>query len=220
MRWIAHLTVILKTCTQRFKSYIWRESSLVHPRFNYVLSVPLFLLKPVIQIIEAKATFWNTSTVRPLQHTVKIRSVFEVRCSLEINHWTDENWAEHYANTATINDTSIKTICKYIHKSRWLTYRHNSGFVLKRFMIRISVAVPVILKLFVFLFCVCYFAVRIPKFLETIIDSNDGGWVVNTSASYSRRPGFKSRPRDRPFWLRPFVVFLNPPKQMPDSNLN
>jgi hypothetical protein len=38
--------------------------------------------------------------------------------------------------------------------------------------------------------------------------------VVKTPASYSGGPGFKSRPGDRLFWLRLFVVFLNPYRQM------
>jgi hypothetical protein len=40
------------------------------------------------------------------------------------------------------------------------------------------------------------------------------GRVVNTSASYSGGPGFKSRSRDRPSWLRYFVIFLSPSKRM------
>jgi hypothetical protein len=41
------------------------------------------------------------------------------------------------------------------------------------------------------------------------------GRVVSTPASYSGGPGFKSRPGDRLYWLRFFVVFLSPSRKMP-----
>jgi hypothetical protein len=40
------------------------------------------------------------------------------------------------------------------------------------------------------------------------------GWVVNNTASHSEGPGFKSRPGDRTFWLRVFVVLLMPSIRM------
>jgi hypothetical protein len=36
------------------------------------------------------------------------------------------------------------------------------------------------------------------------------GWVVNTPTSHLGCPEFKSRPRDRLFWLTIFMVFLSP----------
>jgi hypothetical protein len=38
-------------------------------------------------------------------------------------------------------------------------------------------------------------------------------------ASYSEGPGFKSQPGDRLFWLKCFVIFLSPPRQMLGSYL-
>jgi hypothetical protein len=41
------------------------------------------------------------------------------------------------------------------------------------------------------------------------------GQMVMNIASYSGRPGFKSRPWDWLYWLKCFVVFLSPSRQMP-----
>jgi hypothetical protein len=43
--------------------------------------------------------------------------------------------------------------------------------------------------------------------------------VVNTPASYSGGPVFKSRPGDLLSWLRVFVVFLSPPGKYRDGTL-
>jgi hypothetical protein len=43
--------------------------------------------------------------------------------------------------------------------------------------------------------------------LSFILCTKRCGWLVNSSASYSGGPGFKSRPEYHLSWLRPFVVF-------------
>jgi hypothetical protein len=39
-------------------------------------------------------------------------------------------------------------------------------------------------------------------------------YILNTPASYSGDPRFKSRPGDRTSWLRSLLVFLRPSKRM------
>jgi hypothetical protein len=52
-----------------------------------------------------------------------------------------------------------------------------------------------------------------------ILVTESSGRVVNTPASYSGGPRFKSRPGDRLSWLRFFVVFSIPPGECRESTL-
>jgi hypothetical protein len=45
------------------------------------------------------------------------------------------------------------------------------------------------------------------------------GRIISTPAAYSGGPRFKSRPGNRLSWLRFFVVFLSPSRQMPGQYL-
>jgi hypothetical protein len=70
-----------------------------------------------------------------------------------------------------------------------------------------------------------FYDFRLPNYLGFINFNSDfylykcitecHSWVVSTPASCFRDSGFKSLPNDWLSWLRTFVVFLNPHRQIP-----
>jgi hypothetical protein len=56
----------------------------------------------------------------------------------------------------------------------------------------------------------CFINYSQKAFQCTVLRTKWHGGVLSALALYSGWPGFKSRPEDRLFWLRFFVVFLSP----------